>query len=38
VHLPSIDYAILVGYLGAVVAFGCWFVFRNRTPDDFVRT
>jgi SSS family solute:Na+ symporter len=36
VHLPWIDYFILLAYLAAVVAFGCWFVFRNRTPDDFM--
>lgn len=31
-----IDSVVLVGYLGAVVAFGCWFGSRNRTPDDFM--
>ena len=36
VQLPILDYAILIAYLAAVVAFGCWFVFRNRTLNKFV--
>jgi len=36
VHLPLVDYAVLIAYLTGVVAFGCWFVFRNRTADDFM--
>ena len=27
---------VIVGYLAAVVGFGCWFVRRTRTPDDFM--
>ena len=34
--LPSVDYIVLLAYLGGVVAFGCWFVKRNRTPADFM--
>ena len=36
VPLPAIDYAVLLVYLAGVVAFGCWFVRRSRTPDDFM--
>lgn len=35
-QLPGADTTVLVTYLAAVVAFGCWFVRRNRTPDDFM--
>ena len=31
-----LDYVILLSYLAGVVAFGCWFVRRNRTPEDFM--
>lgn len=34
--LPAIDYAVLLVYLGGVVAFGCAFVRRARSPDDFM--
>ena len=34
--LPFIDYAVLLTYLAGVVAFGCWFVRRNRTANDFM--
>jgi SSS family solute:Na+ symporter len=34
--LPGLDTAILVGYLAAVVGFGCWFVRKVRTADDFM--
>ena len=34
--LPGLDTAILVGYLAAVVGFGCWFMRRARTPEDFM--
>ena len=34
--LPGLDTAVLVGYLAAVVGFGCWFVRKARTPDDFM--
>lgn len=36
VTLPVLDYAILIAYLAGVVGFGCWFVRRNRTPNDFM--
>ena len=36
VTLPGLDTAILVGYLAAVVGFGCWFVRKTRTPEDFM--
>jgi SSS family solute:Na+ symporter len=31
-----IDYVVLLSYLAGVVAFGCVFVKRNRTADDFM--
>ena len=34
--LPGIDTAVLIGYLAAVVGFGCWFMRRTRTPDEFM--
>jgi len=34
--LPGLDTVILVGYLAAVVGFGCWFVLKARTPDEFM--
>ena len=34
--LPGLDTAVLVGYLAAVVGFGCWFVRKARTPEDFM--
>src|SRR5689334_22255099 len=34
--LPGLDTAVLLGYLAAVVGFGCWFVRKVRTADDFM--
>jgi SSS family solute:Na+ symporter len=36
VPLPRIDYLVLLAYLAGVVAFGCWFIKRNRTAADFM--
>jgi SSS family solute:Na+ symporter len=36
VKLPALDYAVLLIYLAGVVAFGCAFLRRNRTADDFM--
>lgn len=33
--LPGIDVAVLLLYLVGVVAFGCWFVRKNKTAEDF---
>ena len=35
-HLPALDYTILIVYLGSVVALGCWFVRRAQSPDAFM--
>ncbi len=32
----NIDQAIVLVYLVAVVAFGCWFVFSNRSAEEFM--
>ncbi|HND55102.1 MAG TPA: sodium:solute symporter, partial [Pirellulaceae bacterium] len=32
----TIDLVILAAYLTAVVGFGCWFVWRSRSADDFM--
>ncbi|MFO1019941.1 MAG: sodium:solute symporter [Planctomycetales bacterium] len=32
----NIDQMIVLGYLIAVVAFGCWFVFYTRNADEFM--
>jgi SSS family solute:Na+ symporter len=34
--LPVADIAVLVVYLAAVVAFGCWFVRKSRSTDAFM--
>lgn len=34
--LPTVDLIVLVAYLVAVVAFGCWFVRRSRTTKQFM--
>jgi SSS family solute:Na+ symporter len=36
VTLPALDYVVLLTYLAGVVAFGCAFLRRNRTADDFM--
>ena len=35
-QLPTVDIAVLVVYLVAVVAFGCWFVRRSRSTEGFM--
>jgi solute:Na+ symporter, SSS family len=35
-QLPKVDIAVLVVYLVAVVAFGCWFVRRSRSTEGFM--
>ena len=35
-QLPTVDVAVLVVYLVAVVAFGCWFVRRSRNTEGFM--
>ncbi len=35
-QLPTVDIAVLVVYLVAVVAFGCWFVRRSRNTEGFM--
>ena len=35
-RLPAVDYVVLLTYLAGVVAFGCGFLRRNRTADDFM--
>jgi len=34
--LPLFDIAVLVGYLVAVVGFGCWFAWRSPSADEFM--
>ena len=34
--LPTLDLIVLLVYLAAVVAFGCWFVRRSRSPEQFM--
>jgi len=35
-QLQTLDVAVLLIYLAGVVAFGCWFVRRSRTPEGFM--
>lgn len=35
-RLQTLDLIVLLAYLAAVVAFGCWFVRRSRTTDAFM--
>ena len=35
-QLPTADIVVLVVYLAAVVAFGCWFVRRSRSTEGFM--
>lgn len=35
-HLPATEVAVLLVYLAAVVAFGCWFVRRSRNTEAFM--
>jgi len=35
-QLPLVDLVVLVGYLAAVVALGCWFVLRSRSTEGFM--
>ena len=35
-QLPTVDILVLVVYLVAVVAFGCWFVRRSRSTEGFM--
>ena len=34
-ELPIVDIAVLLVYLAGVVLFGCWFVRKSRSPDQF---
>jgi solute:Na+ symporter, SSS family len=34
--LPIVDFLVLVIYLGGVLAYGCWFLRRTRTLEEFV--
>jgi SSS family transporter len=33
----GVDYVVLVGYLGGMVAIGAWFTRRNRSTEDYFR-
>ncbi|MBL7140408.1 MAG: sodium:solute symporter [Planctomycetes bacterium] len=35
-HLPMLDIVVLLVYVAGVVAFGCWFVRKSRTSDEFM--
>ncbi len=35
-RLPALDLALLLAYLGALTAFGCWFYRRQRTAERFM--
>ena len=35
-QLPLIDILVLVAYLAGVVGFGCWFVRKSRSTDEFM--
>jgi SSS family solute:Na+ symporter len=35
-HLPVVDLAVVCLYLVGVLAYGCWFMRRTRTPDQFM--
>jgi solute:Na+ symporter, SSS family len=34
-NLPIVDVVVIAIYLLGTVAFGCWFVLRNRSPEAF---
>jgi len=34
--LPGIDIAILLAYLAGIVGFGCWFVRKSRSTNEFM--
>ncbi|HEY2882285.1 MAG TPA: sodium:solute symporter [Pirellulales bacterium] len=35
-HLPAVDLAVLLVYLGATVGLGCWFGLRKRNTEEFM--
>ncbi len=35
-RLPLIDILVLLAYLAGVVGFGCWFVRKSRSTDEFM--
>ena len=35
-HLPTLDIIVLLVYVAGVVAFGCWFVRRSRSAEQFM--